>query len=81
MIKNLCKVEIGKEGSDFVVVITHLSPPVGDKRSEVPAQEFRASNTEDLLMEMKKYQQGMSRFSKESDLLKGSTDTPRGAML
>lgn len=27
------------------------------------------------------YQQGMSRFSKDSDLLKGSTDTPRGAML
>jgi putative transposase len=27
------------------------------------------------------YQRGMSRFSKESDLLKGSTDTPRGAML
>ena len=27
------------------------------------------------------YQKGMSRFSKESDLLKGSTDTPRGAML
>lgn len=27
------------------------------------------------------YQQGMSRFSKESDLLKGSTDTPKGAIL
>jgi len=27
------------------------------------------------------YQKGMSQFSKESDLLKGSTDTPRGAIL
>jgi putative transposase len=27
------------------------------------------------------HQQGMSQFSKESDLLKGSTDTPRDAML
>ncbi len=27
------------------------------------------------------YQQGISRFSKESDLLKGSTDTPKGAIL
>ena len=27
------------------------------------------------------YQSGISRFSKESDLLKGSTDTPKGAIL
>lgn len=27
------------------------------------------------------YREGMSRFSKERDLLKGSTDTPKGEML
>jgi len=51
----LCKVDIKCEGDEFIAVVTHDTPPIGDNRKEVPAKELRARSYEELFTEVKKY--------------------------
>jgi hypothetical protein len=51
----MCNVEIKVDGDEFIAVITHHLPPLGDNRSEVPPKELRCHSKEDLLTEVVKY--------------------------
>jgi hypothetical protein len=53
--KKLCNVKLGKEGDEFVALIEHVVPPIGDKRKDVPDKELRNKDHESLMTEMKKY--------------------------
>ena len=51
----MCNVEIKVDGDEFIAVITHHLPPLGDNRSEVPPKELRCHSKEDLFTEVVKY--------------------------
>lgn len=50
----ICSIDIKKAGIEYIAVVTHHVPPVGDNRDE-PVKDFTARNYEDLLMEVKRY--------------------------
>lgn len=51
----MCDVEIKVDGDEFIAVITHHLPPIGEKRLDVPSKELRCHSKEDLLTEVVKY--------------------------
>lgn len=51
----MCNVEIKVDGDEFIAVVTHHIPPLGDKRVDVPPKELRCHSKEDLLTEVVKY--------------------------
>ena len=53
--RNMCDIDIGKEGDTWVAVIHHTKPPLKDKRADIPDKELRNHDREDLLTELKKY--------------------------